>query len=166
MTPATPLTGPAAAAAEAANAMSPEAFLNLAAASDQYEIQAGRIAEVQGAAPQVKAFAREMVEAHSRTRQSLEAAGRAAALPPPALVVNGDQQRMLSALQSLKGAEFDKAYLTQQVNAHVSALTTVQAYASAGTEPHLREAAKAAAPLVEHHLATARALKDAVGKGA
>jgi putative membrane protein len=141
---------------------SPEDFANAAAQSDQYEIQAGRVALTQGVAPQVKAFAQQMIDAHVRTRAALLDAARASGLKPPPAIMGPDQARMLNALQSLKGAEFDKAYATQQVNAHVSALVTEQGYATQGSDANLRRAAQAAAPTVQHHLEMARALQAAL----
>jgi putative membrane protein len=138
---------------------SPDDFANAAAQSDQYEIQAGRVALIQAVNPRVKAFAQQMIDAHQQTSAALLGAVRASELKPPPPIMGADQARMLSALQSMKGADFDKAYATQQVNAHVAALVTEQSYANDGSDANLRRAAQAAIPMIQHHLEMAREIE-------
>lgn len=106
-----------------------------------------------------------MIEHHSRTRADLAKAAAAAGAPAPPETVSGDQQRMLGALQSLTGPDLDRAYITQQVNAHESALVTQQAYAATGDSPPLKAAAAAAVPIIQGHLDQARQLKAALPTG-
>jgi putative membrane protein len=138
-------------------------FAAMAAQSDDYEIQAGRDALTQAADPRVRAFAQEMVDAHTRTSQNLRSATAAANLSAPQSAISGDQARLLSALQSLRGAEFDRTYIRQQVLAHNQALAVTQNYASAGAEPNLRGAAQATLPVIKHHLEMAEQLRAALG---
>ena len=138
---------------------SPDDFANAAAQSDQYEIQVGRVALIQGMDPRIKAFAQQMIDAHMQTSAALLDAVRASGLKPPPPIMGADQARMLSALQSMKGADFDKAYATQQVNAHVAAMVTEQGYASDGSDANLRRAAQAAIPAIQQHLGMARELE-------
>ena len=138
---------------------SPDDFANAAAQSDQYEIQAGRVALIQGMNPRVKMFAQHMIDAHLQTSAALLDAVRASGLKPPPPIMGADQARMLSALQSMKGADFDKAYATQQVNAHVAALVTEQGYARDGSDPNLRRAAQATVPMIQQHLRMTRELE-------
>jgi putative membrane protein len=138
-------------------------FLNAAGESDQYEIQAGRTAAAESQDAGVRAFAQQMVDDHSRTSQALMQAASASGLPPPSKVLGGDQQKMLNALQSLKGRDFDKAYVTQQVMAHTSALVTEQGYAASGPDPNVRKAAQDAVPLIQHHLQMAQQMKAQMG---
>jgi putative membrane protein len=138
---------------------SPGDFATAAVQSDQYEIQAGRVALIQALNPQVKMFAQQMIDAHTQTSAALLRAVQASGLKPPPPIMGADQARMLGALQSLKGPDFDKAYATQQVNAHVAALVTEQGYASDGSDANLRRAAQASVPIIQHHLEMARALQ-------
>jgi putative membrane protein len=78
------------------------------------------------------------------------------------MTVGGDQQRMLSTLQSQTGADLDRSYLVQQVNAHTAALVTEQEYVSSGTDPILRRAAQGAVPLIEQHLAMVKRMTAAL----
>ena len=47
-------------------------FVQAAATSDMYEVEAGRIAERRAQSAQVKDFARHMVEAHTETSEQAE----------------------------------------------------------------------------------------------
>jgi putative membrane protein len=140
-------------------------FAMMAAQSDQYEIQAGRTAQAQATRPEIRDFARRMINEHGRTSQALKQAAAASGLPPPPEVMGGDQSRWLASLQGLTGPEFDRAYMRQQVLAHTEALVVQQSYAQAGKDPNLRRAAQSAVPLIQSHLQMAQKLAQAVGAG-
>jgi putative membrane protein len=138
-------------------------FALSAAQSDQYEITAAQDAVVQSQNPQIRAFAQEMIQDHTRSSASLRQAATASGLPPPPQAMSSDQASMLSALQSLRGADFDKTYARQQVLAHNQAVAVAQSYATAGSDPNLRKAAQSAVPMIQHHLAEAQQISTALG---
>jgi putative membrane protein len=134
-----------------------------AAQSDQYEIQAARDALAQSQDPRIRAFAQQMIDDHTHTGDSLRQATAASGLPPPPAAMSSDQAMMLSSLQSLRGADFDRAYARQQVLAHHQALAVEQGYATAGTDPNLRRLAQSAVPVIQQHLQMAEQLGVALG---
>ena len=138
-------------------------FAQAAAESDHFEILEARTALTQSHDPRVLAFARQMIRAHVETSQALQQASLKAGLEPPQMALSGDQQKLLSALQSQRGSEFDHTYLKQQALAHQEALVVQQAYATGGENPDLRQAARSAVPVIQHHLKEARQLRDASG---
>jgi putative membrane protein len=140
-----------------------EAFVAAAAQSDNYEIQAGRLILTESRDQRVRGFAQQMIDHHTQTSATLAKAAAAADLPPPPKTLGGDQQQMLSALQSAKGPDLDRTYMTQQVNAHVSALVTHQTYAASGDNGDLKAAAKSTVPLIQRHLEMAKQLKASLG---
>jgi putative membrane protein len=142
----------------------PQDFAESAAQSDGYELAAAQDARAQSRSPQVRTFAEQMLADHARTGQALRDAALASGLAPPQPHVGGDQMRFLAGLQSLRGTEFDREYVRQQVLAHTSALTTMRSYAAKGSDPNLRRAAAFAMPIIEHHLQMARQMKDALGE--
>ena len=162
---ATALAASAVATARAQTPIPPAAsdFALMAAQSDEYEIQAGRTVAVQATDPRVRSFAEEMINDHTRTSQSLRQAVASSGLQPPPPALSSDQARLLSALQSLRGAEFDRTYARQQVLAHEGALAVVHSYAGSGSDPNLRRAAQTAVPLIQHHLDMAQKLRAALG---
>jgi putative membrane protein len=138
-------------------------FAMAATQSDEYEIQAARDALAQSQNPQIRAFAQEMIQDHSRTRDSLRQAATSSGMPPPPPGMSSDQAVMLSALQSLRGAAFDQAYARQQVLAHSQALAVEQSYAASGMDANLRRVAQTGVPVIQHHLATAQQVRAALG---
>ena len=138
-------------------------FAMMAAQADEYDIQAGRTAAVQAVDARVRAFARQMVEDHSRTQAVLRQAATASGLEPPPPGMGGDQSRLLYALQALTGPDFDRTYMRQQVLAHDQALAVAQSYAAQGRDANLRAAAQTDAPLVQHHLDMAMQLRASLG---
>jgi putative membrane protein len=149
------------AAAAAAGDMTPEqraAYVEMAAASDLYEIQSGQLAASRAQNADVRAFGQMLVEHHTATTQQLTAAATAAGTPPsPSLMPM--QAEMIAQLQGANGAAFDRLFIRQQVQAHEMALALHSNYASNGDTPTLRTVAAAAAPVVRQHLERARALR-------
>ena len=135
-------------------------FVNQAVKSDAFEIAAAKLASTQAASPEVKAFAAQMVEAHTASTAKIKAAaGKAkpAIQPDPALTA--DQNEDLAELRKLTGARFDEEYVDGQVDAHEDALVLMRSYASGGTDTSLKAVAGAIAPVVEGHLKMARQLE-------
>jgi putative membrane protein len=61
------------------------------------------------------------------------------------------------------GANFDRVWLQQQMMAHQQALALQRGYAANGDTPALRQAAAAAVPVIEGHLARVKQLMASVG---
>ena len=139
---------------------SAQQFADLAAKSDAFEIAAAKLAQTNAASDDVKAFATKMILAHTKSTAKIKAAAAAAspAITPDPALAGTDYPTRLSDLAKLKGADFDKAYLAGQVDAHNQALSLMQLYASGGTEANLKAAAAAIVPDVKDHLVMVRAL--------
>ncbi|MBV9590232.1 MAG: DUF4142 domain-containing protein [Hyphomicrobiales bacterium] len=142
---------------------SPNDFVVAASQSDQYEIEAGKDAEVQSNDLRVRTFAQQMIRDHTRTIEILRQAAMSSGLPIPEPSVSSDQARLLSSLQSLRGAEFDRTYARQQVLAHEQAVTVADSFAAAGSDANLRNAAASALPIIQEHLKMAQQLRTDVG---
>jgi putative membrane protein len=153
--------GDMAPSAASAGDMTPEqrdAYVQMAAASDLFEIQSSQLATSRAQNPDVRAFAQMLIDHHNATTQQLTAAATAAGSPPNPMLMPM-QADMLSQLQGANGAAFDRLYLRQQVPAHEMALALHQNYARNGDTPTLRTVASAAIPIVRQHLERARALR-------
>jgi putative membrane protein len=138
-------------------------FAQAAAQSDQFEILEGQTALTQSTDQEVCAFAQRMIRDHEATSRSLREAALRAGLSPPPMALSADQARLLSALQSLSGRQFDQLYARHQVLAHHSALVVEQSYASSGDNPAMRQTAASTAPLIASHLAMAEQMNSKLG---
>lgn len=134
-------------------------FVNRAGRSDAYEIEAAKLAQANASSQAVKDFAAEMIKAHTESTARIKAAAAKASpaiAPDPALTP--DQSEDLAELARKKGAEFDKEYIDDQVDAHEDALALMRDYAEHGDTPSLKAAAAEIAPVVSKHLEHAKML--------
>jgi putative membrane protein len=149
---ATPTEAPFAAAAPTA-----QAFVDTAAASDAYEIEAGRLAQSMGTSQKVKDFGAMMVKDHTASTASLQAAAAQAAGVTVNPQLTALQQNNLDALRNA-GDTFDTVYAQQQVAAHEEALRLLRDYAASGDAAPLKTFATDTVTVVEGHLVRAREL--------
>jgi putative membrane protein len=134
-------------------------FANKVAASDQFEIESGKLAAANAASADVKAFGTMLVTEHQKSSADLKAAAGPDLAPAPTL--DPDQTAKLAALKGAQGAAFDKLFLEQQVAAHRKAHDLLTAYSGSGDNQSLKGFAAKAAPVVKHHLDRAEALAGA-----
>lgn len=137
-----------------------QAFANAAASSDAFEIATSQLADGQGASAKTKKFAADMIKAHTESTAKLKAAADSTTppiVPDPALT--SEQLQVLDSLKGLKGADFDKAYATAQVDAHQKTLDALKANAGNQEVPQqLRDFAAKLVPTVTAHLNMAKSL--------
>jgi putative membrane protein len=141
-------------------------FVTAAATSDMYEVTAGKIAIQRAQSPDVKAFARKMVEAHTGTTAKLKGiiASNNINVTPPAHVDNR-RQGMLDDLRGAKAEDFDHRYITQQIAAHKEADILFRGYAKDGDNAAIKDFAAATDKDIKMHLSMAQQL-DANSKSA
>lgn len=151
---------PAAAKTQAA------AYVDAAGKSDLYEIESSKIALQKSTNSQIKSFANMMIRDHTKTTKATMAAARKAGMNPPPPMANAGITASLNELRNAQGADFDRLYLGQQVPAHQAALDLNQSYAAGGDQAALRMSAKAAMPIVEHHIAMATTMQNKMGGSA
>lgn len=163
---ATPDANPAATVPTPSDETKADVFVAKAAASDMFEIAAGKLVAQRSTNPDVKKFAATMVKAHTKTTEDLKAAIAAsgAAITPPTALPE-DLQGKLDDLTKADAKDFDKKYADSQVDAHQAALNLLQRYAQDGDTPAIKAFATATAPAVQEHLNMAEGLKNGFDTG-
>ena len=134
-------------------------YVTRAAVSDLFEVESSKLALKKAQSSEVQAFARQMVDDHTRSSQKIEQAISSGGLkiqPPKKL--DSEHRKMLSQLQSASGAKFDQLYVDMQVRGHEKAVQLHRGYAASGDNAALQKVAKTLAPIVEGHLAEVRRL--------
>jgi putative membrane protein len=136
-------------------------FVQEAANSDMYEVEAGKIAQQRGRSAAVRDFGAQMVAAHTETTTKLKAALKRshADVAPPAHV-DDRRQGMLDELRGAKDADFDNRYLAQQIAAHNEALILMRGYAKDGDNGDVKALAAKTVPVVQQHLDMAQKLSN------
>lgn len=158
---ATPDANPAATIATPADEAAAPVFVEKASASDLFEIEAAKLAQATSKNAEVKKFAADMIAAHTKSTAALKKAIADAGQTTLVVVtvLPADLQAKLDDLK--KAANFDKAYLENQVDAHQGALNLMQRYAQDGDVPAIKAFAAATAPTVQQHYDHAKTLRDA-----
>ena len=128
-------------------------FAEAAAQSDMYEVQAGQIASMRGHMPELKKFAKEMMDDHTMTSSQLKGllAKNAPDITPPTQL-DSRHEGMLADLKGAKDEDFDGRYIAQQVNAHNEANIFMRGYAKDGDIAEIKMFAAETQPKVQMHL--------------
>jgi putative membrane protein len=149
---------PSAAPTTEAAPSTPQAFVDTAASSDMYEIEAGKLAQQMGKSESVKAFGATMVKDHTDSSKKLkDAVGQAGNGLSVPIAMAPAQQSQLHALKNA-GDSFDMTYAQQQVAAHQAALTLMTDQKNSGTVPQLKDFASGVLPVIQHHYDQAKKL--------
>ncbi|CAL92951.1 DUF4142 domain-containing protein [Azoarcus olearius] len=139
-------------------------FLENASQAGQVEIEGSRLAEEKATSAEVKTFAKQMIEDHTKAHRELVtlATRKGFTLPDEGSIM---QRTELTALKAVSGETFDKMYASRiGVNAHEKTLELFREAASKAKDPEIKAYAAKYVPALEKHLGMARTLRDRVGK--
>jgi putative membrane protein len=131
-------------------------FVSQAAISDMFEVEASKLAAEKADEP-TKAFAKEMITAHTKTSSELKAAVASDPKTPIPTALDTAHQNKLDVLKKLNGAEFIAEYHKLQVSAHEDAISLFERYAKGGDSETLKSWAVSTLPELQHHLEMAKA---------
>lgn len=135
-------------------------FAAQAESSNMFEIESSKLAVKQAKSSDVKSFAEMMIEDHTkagkRMEQTLEKEGM-----KPTKAMTAKHEALLKQLEGASGADFDKAYVTAQTEAHMEAVTLFNSYASNPDDKALGAFAQETLPTLQKHLEHVRKLEQA-----
>ncbi|MGU7782065.1 DUF4142 domain-containing protein [Burkholderia sp. PU8-34] len=136
-------------------------FVDRAGLAGKSEMQASRLALEKSPSPDVRAFAKRMVDDHGRTNDQLQQLAARKGVPTQAgRIVDPD----VEALRDRSGRDFDDAYVAVVgPDVHRNAIRLFEDEARDGRDPDLRAFAEATLPVLRHHLTMAQALARKVG---
>ncbi len=148
-------------------------FVRKAAAANSAEIQLGQLASQRAQNPDVKQFAQKMVTDHTLALDQLTDAAKGSGLEV-SRELDAPHQAIYEKLSGLKGAAFDREYMTAMVNGHqqVESMlaargggtsadsTDVSSDRGATAAARLDQWAAKTLPEVRSHLAEARKISD------
>jgi putative membrane protein len=100
----------------------------------------------------VKEFAELMIADHTAALEDLQAVAHGAGVELPAEIApDASHQAKINAIKNRKDADFDRAYRTNQLQAHASAVALLDTYAQSGGNPQLKAWAAKTLPTVRKH---------------
>jgi putative membrane protein len=148
--PSQPLAGVPTRAASANTLQFVEAMAN----DNMFEIESSQLALQKSRNTRVRRFAQRMIDDHTRMQTELSSAVQSTgpSLTVPTTMDNRHQSAMQDLQNARAGRDFDRMYLTAQVNAHSEALVVNQNYAQVGDDPAMKQLANNAIPTIQEHL--------------
>jgi putative membrane protein len=147
--------------AHAQQAVSGQDFVATVASSDMFEIKSSQMALKASASADVKSFAQQMINDHTKASKKLKTAAAGEKIKVP-VKADDKHQAMLAALEGKKGADFDRAYMEEQTKAHDEAVALFSSYAETGDEPKLKAFAADTLPKLKTHQEHAKKLNSTV----
>ncbi|MDE1181649.1 DUF4142 domain-containing protein [Paraburkholderia sp.] len=137
---------------------SDQQFVQDASVAGATEIEAGKLALKNSSDPAVKKFAERMINEHKKLAHGLDMVAEKKGIKGPAT----PDAAVLGKLQNLKGADFDKVYVsTVAIDGHEKAVALFQKESDSGSDPQLKALAGKALPTIKHHLTMAQQLPGA-----
>ena len=134
-------------------------FVKEAATSDQAEVKFAQFALEHATTVAVKQFAQQMVTDHTKSTSMLKPiAGEHQVVLPDKL--GPDANEDFKRLEKASGIAVDKTYIEMMVKDHETMLDTFQAEAAKVTDPQLKDFIANVEPVVAHHLAMAKAIRQ------
>jgi putative membrane protein len=136
-------------------------FVKQAAAGGEYEIKSSKMALKQSKSEDLKRIAQKLIDDHTKAGKELKTTAKEAKVKgkiPDKL--DQKHQAMVDDLKKAQGADFDKTYVTQQLDAHRDAIALFSGYAEGGDNDKLKSFAEKTLPTLQEHqqmLTTAQA---------
>lgn len=139
-----------------------QSFASQAAAMGMSEVTTGRLAAERASTSEVRAFGRELAQAHGRHNDRLRSIASQNRMNVPAQPSAAEAAR-IDRLDDLTGPAFDRAFVNQMVTSHQEAVRLFETEAAQGTSPALRTYASQTLPHLREHLARAQTLAQRQG---
>lgn len=156
-------TAQSAFAADAAVNSTDKSFLQNAYEDGLAEINMGELGQSKSANPDVKAFAEQMVNDHSKANATLKTLAdtkNVSLSSSPSMVAQGKAK----LIEARSGADFDKAFAQGMVTDHQKAVAAFEKAASDAKDPDVKNFASQTLATLKHHLSMAEELQRKVGK--
>ncbi|MFN2453408.1 MAG: DUF4142 domain-containing protein [Pyrinomonadaceae bacterium] len=131
-------------------------FVMEAAMGGMAEVEAGRLALQRSSSDAVKQFAQQMIDDHTKANEELMQLASSKGMTPPT-TLDAKHMAMMAKMQTLSGAEFDRAYIKQSgVKDHEKNAKVHERESTRGTDADLKAYAAKTLPIVQAHLQMAR----------
>ncbi len=153
-------TGGSSSSSGSMKAMDSDDLKKMAAANGMASLQSSQLAAKQASSSMVKQFA----ELEAEEQQNIMAAMKAMGDNPSGASIPDDKKQAMQRLQSANGQEFDRLYVTNQLQAHQELLTLHQNLLQ-GTDKDSRDAVipLLAVPSIKSHIAMLQMIQQDMG---
>jgi putative membrane protein len=121
------------------------------------EVELGKLAVDKASNDAVKQFGQKMIDDHSKANAELKEIATKEKIDVPDSLDSKHQSRV-EKLSKLSGADFDKAYIKDQLKDHQQDVREFQQEAKSGTDPDVKSFASKTLPTLEEHLSMVKEL--------
>jgi putative membrane protein len=128
--------------------------------TNNFEVQAGRLAAQKSQQQDIKRFGQMMVDEHTQAQQQLQQIGQKKGMQFSQQLMPV-HQAMLEELSKLDGQEFDRAYLYGQIGGHTKTALKLRDAKSELQDAELKQYAATILPKVQQHLQEAQRIARA-----
>ena len=141
----------------------------IAVVADSVDIDAGKMAAQKASSKEVKEFAETMVRDHTAVNTKATALAKKLGVTPEesdtSKGLKADGDKMMAKLQAMSGAEFDKAYVDNEVSYHEKVIGVVTTTLIPNTKnAELKSLLESAGPIFQSHLEHAKHLQASLNK--
>jgi len=143
--------------------LSDEVFVRDAAEGSMAEVKLGQLAEEKAQAPEVKNFAKRMVEDHSKALEEIKQLGSKEGINMPTDISHKDAETY-NRLSKLSGPEFDRAYAQDMVKDHQKDISEFKRAETSVQKPEVKEFAQKTLPTLQSHLELAQHMQAHVSR--
>jgi len=127
-------------------------FIHTAGIANTFEIQSSQLALQKTDNADVKQFAQQMINDHSKAGAKLAGITKDDNMPAPPTQLDSKHKKIMGSLQEKSGASFDSAYIQAQTKAHHEAVNLFSKYGRNGENPDLKQFASTTLPTLQNHL--------------
>ena len=141
----------------------------IAVTADNVDIEAGGMAAQKASSKEVKEFAETMVRDHTAVNAKATALAKKLGVTPEesatSTSLKSDGDKMMTKLKAMSGAEFDKAYVDNEVSYHEAVIGVVTTTLIPNTKnAELKSLLESAGPIFKSHLEHAKHLQVTLNK--
>lgn len=141
----------------------------IAVTADNVDIEAGKLAAKKSSSKEVKEFAETMIRDHTAVNAKATALAKKLGVTPEESATSkslkADGEKMMKKLEGMSGAEFDKAYVDNEVAYHEVVIDAVTKTLIPNTKnAELKSLLESAGPIFTAHLEHAKMLQKSMNK--
>lgn len=125
-------------------------FVTMAASSNMFEIESSELAKEKSKSKDVEEFADMMIKDHGMASRELEKTAEAQDAKVPSKL-SAKHAQVIEKLEGMDGADFDRAYIQAQRDAHREAISLHTTYAKSGGNAELTALAEKMLPTLKKH---------------
>jgi len=137
-------------------------FVMDAAMGGMTEVELGKLASKNAAAPAVKDFGHHMVDDHSKANDELGSLAKNKGVTPPA-TLDATHQKVVDKLSKLNGAAFDRAFMSQMLTDHKKTIALFNKTSASAKDGDIKTFATKTLPTLRTHLQMAEQANKVAG---